>query len=279
MKMKRLILGALSLVLLTSLAACGGTGGGSTESKAQTESKVQKKIVIGAGPLTLDIVNAIIPIMKEKGYDVEMKAFEDFIMPNVALGEGSIDANIYQHVPYLTAYNEKNGTDFVSAYPVGVNLNGVFSNKHATFSDFPQGAKIGIHTDAANQDKYLRILERGKALTLTEKADGLYTIFDVADNPKNLEFVTLDIAQMPPSINDLDAVCSSKLTMGQAKVTPKYTIFEETVDDAMEYATTVVVQKDNTDAEWLEPLKEAYKDPRAVEFVQKSYNGAWTLLK
>lgn len=270
-KVKRFFVIILFGLLFIIMTGCGDNESISTSEDTSNDKKV---LTIGVSPLTGDLVQAIVPIMEEEGYKIEIKTFDDFVLPNTALNEGSIDLNIYQHKPYLVSYNEKNGTDMEYVFRVSLSPNGLFSEKYATMEEMPNNARIGIFQDASNQDRCLRLMEEKGYITLV-KNEGLYTLLDIKENKKNIEFITMDIGQLASSINDLDAAFNARSALVKAQLDPKYVLMEEVPNEySKQYCTGIAVRKDDVTASWLRDIYKAYKTPEAKENIEKVFGKA-----
>ncbi len=144
------------------------------------------------------------PILKDKGIELEIIEFTDYVKPNLALDDGEIDANFFQHVPYLESFNEDRGLDLVSVGTVHVEPLGAYSEKFDNIDDLPEGAKIAIPSDSVNGGRSLILIESIGLITLKEDAGLEATEFDVVDNPKNLKFTSIEAAQLPRVLPDVD---------------------------------------------------------------------------
>ena len=259
MKFKKL----LALALIAIMACCFATACGSSESaeeapaeEAATEEAAVEKtdIKIGVRSDLIDYYNAMAPALEAKGYTVEMVSFDDSIQPNVALGEGSIDVNWFQHEPYLTAYNAENGTDFVMVQPkTYAPLFAMYSAKYTSIDELPDGAVIGVCNDATNQDRGLKMLADNGLITLSEDVE-IATIHDIADNPHNFTFQEAEMQMLPQSIEDLDAICLAGQHMVNAgKDASAYVIKSS---DEQEYAVGFVVNAADAESAWAKDVAE-----------------------
>jgi D-methionine transport system substrate-binding protein len=247
------------MILIAVLACCFATACGSSDSgeeAATDEAAVEKTDVkIGVRSDLIDYYNAIEPVLQAKGYNPEMVSFDDSIQPNVALGEGSIDVNWFQHEPYLTAYNAENGTDFVMVQPkTYAPLFAMYSTKHEKLEDIPDGAVIGVCNDATNQDRGLKMLADNGLITLDESVE-VATVHDIKDNPHNFTFQEAEMQMLPQSIDDLDAICLAAQHMVNAGNDPSKYIIKS--NDEEEYAVGFVVRAEDKDAEWAKGLAKA----------------------
>lgn len=194
---------ALSL----TLAACGG-GAAETTTPAATTSAAGEitTLTIGASPVPhAEILRYIDENLAEAaGLDLEIVEFTDYVQPNVALAEGEIDANYFQHVPYFDAEVAEKGYEFDHSVGIHIEPYAVYSEKITSLDELADGAKISVPNDPSNQTRALKLLEANGVFTLKTDVESP-TIYDLADNPKNIELVELDAAQLPITLGDVDA--------------------------------------------------------------------------
>ncbi|MBP2340752.1 D-methionine transport system substrate-binding protein [Saccharothrix coeruleofusca] len=141
----------------------------------------------------------------EKNLKIEVVEFTDYVQPNTALVDGSLDANYFQTVPYLDTFKSESGAQLEWIGPVHVEPLGVYSNKHKSLADLPDGAQVAVANDATNEARGLKLLQDNGLIKIKEGAEKTATIRDIAENPKNLRFVELEAAQLPRSLEDTDA--------------------------------------------------------------------------
>ena len=266
----------LAMMLITVMACCFATACGKSDSgeEAGTEETAVEKtdVKIGVRSDLIDYYNAVEPVLKEKGYNVEMVSFDDSIQPNVALAEGSIDINWFQHEPYLTAYNAENGTDFVMVQPkTYAPLFAMYSTKHEKLEDIPDGAVIGVCNDATNQDRGLKMLADNGLITLDESVE-VATVHDIKDNPHNFTFQEAEMQMLPQSIDDLDAICLAAQHMVNAGNDPSKYIIKS--NDEEEYAVGFVVNKADADAAWAKDIAETVQCDELAKALQEVSGGA-----
>ncbi|MBR2540274.1 MAG: metal ABC transporter substrate-binding protein [Mogibacterium sp.] len=272
MKLKKL----LAMVLIAIMACCLATacGSNSSEEAASEETAAAEKtdVKIGVRSDLIDYYNAVEPILKEAGYNVEMVSFDDSIQPNVALAEGSIDLNWYQHEPYLKAYNAENGTDFVMVQPkTYAPLFAMYSTKHASVDELPDGAVIGVCNDATNQDRGLKMLADNGLITLDETVE-VATIHDIKDNPHNFTFQEAEMQMLPQSIDDLDAICLAGQHMVNAGNDASAYIMKS--NDEEVYAVGFVANAADADSDWAKGIAEAVQCDELANALAEISGGA-----
>lgn len=265
-KMKLFTAVALAATMALSafaVAGCAGNGGEATEEKTE--------ITVGLRADGVDMFNAIQPKLEEAGYTVETMVFDDSIQPNVALGEGSVDINWFQHLPYLEGYNESNGTDFVMVEPhTHYPLFAMYSTSIESIDDLQDGAKIGLCNDDSNRARGLRLLEECGLITLAEDVESP-TQFDIVDNPKNLEFVEAEMSVLPQSIEDVDAVILAAQHMFNAGMDATDFVVESA--DGRDYPLGFVVRAEDADAAWAKEFAELAQCDELAETFATTYGG------
>lgn len=276
----------LSMILVMGLAGamltgCGGSDSGSAEpAKSESEDAdsgeeeaADKKdtIKIGIRSDGIDQLEVVRAKIEEAGYTVEESVFDDSVQPNVALGEGSIDVNWYQHGPYLETYNAENDTDFVmiepkTAYP----LFAMFSDKYDSVDKLPDGATIGLCNDATNQARALNILQAEGLITLDDSVE-VPTMYDVKDNPHKFEFIEAEMSVLPQSLSDADAICLAAAHMVNAGLSAEGYLC--TAPDGEDYAVGFVVRSEDKDAEWAKTLAEVVECDELAEYFEVEKEG------
>ncbi len=266
--MKRKLFSAFLVMAMTAsmLAGCGSkpaenNSAAATEPAAEAEEKQVIKLGVRD---TADQVDVCMEAIKAAGYEVEVTVFDDSIQPNVALGEGSIDINWYQHEPYLQSYNESNGTDFVMVEPkTAAPLFAMYSEKITSIDEIEDGAVIGLCADASNQARGLHLLESQGLIKLDETVE-VPTQFDIVENPKNLTFVETDMQVLPQSLPDVTAIVLAAAHMANAGLDA--TTYVAASSDAETYAVGFVVRPEDKDAEWASGLAKAVQCEPLAEY-------------
>ena len=227
--MKKVSLVLAAVLTAAALSACGGNGAAETtaasaaETTAQAESKAEEtkaeetkaeeskasgdleKMVVGASPAPhAEILEAAKPLMAEKGYDLQVMIYSDYVQPNNALDAGDLDANYFQHLPYLESFNEQHGTKLVSAAAIHYEPFGIYAGKTASLEEVADGAVVAVPNDVTNEARALLLLEAQGLITLKEGAGLEATKNDIAENPKNLEIMEVEAAQIPRVLPDVD---------------------------------------------------------------------------
>lgn len=215
--MKKFIASILIGVLCLTLAACGGTASSTVSQSEAVQRTIAETVTlkVGASPAPhAEILEHAATLLAEKGITLEIIEFDDYVMPNTALEEGSLDANYFQHLPYLKNFNEEQGTNLVSAGAVHYEPLGLYAGKSTDVANVPDGAVIGIPADATNGGRALLLLQDQGVLTLKDginldtfrNAESInFTEYDgIAENPHNVTIQAMEAANLPASLPDLD---------------------------------------------------------------------------
>ncbi len=269
--MKKRTFAVLLAALLAALflAGCGGSAPAS-DSLADTSSSGDT-IVVGASPAPhAEILELIQPTLAGQGITLEIKVFNDYIVPNTALDDGSIDANYFQHQPYLDDFNVENGTDLVGAARIHIEPLGIYPGRVETLEEMPDGALIGIPNDPTNEGRALALLEALDLITLSDDA-GLEAVpSDIVDNPKNLEFIELEAAQLPVTLPDVDFAVINGNYAVEAGLGDTLLAAE---DSDSPYVNVLAVRSGDEDRPEIVALIEALQSEEVREFIEERYNG------
>ncbi|KXS48217.1 MetQ/NlpA family ABC transporter substrate-binding protein [Halanaerobium sp. ST460_2HS_T2] len=251
----------LILVLLTFVFA----------GAVQADNHVLK---IGATPVPhSEILNFIKDDLAEKGIKLEIVEFTDYVTPNIALSDGSIDANFFQHVPYLKRFNADRGLNLASAIKVHVEPIGLYSDKYTSLKEIPEGASIAIPNDPSNEGRALILLHNNDVITLADPTNLSATPIDIVENPKNLNFEELEAAQLPRVLPDVAAAVINTNYALEADLNPlEDALIMEGSDSP--YVNVVAVRKGDQDSEKIQILKEVIQSEKVKEFILEKYEGA-----
>jgi D-methionine transport system substrate-binding protein len=209
----------------------------------------------------------------KKGLDIKVIEFSDYVVPNAALAGGDLEANSFQHQPYLDNQIKDRGYKIV---PVGLTVNfpiGVYSTKYKSFADIPAGASIGIPNDPTNGGRVLLLLADKGIIKLKDGIGVKSSVVDVIDNPKKLKFVEIDAAQLPRSLPDLAAAGINTNYAKEAGLDPvKDPILRE--DPKGPYVNVIAVRAEDKDKAWVKTLVETYQSPETKAFILETFKGA-----
>jgi D-methionine transport system substrate-binding protein len=250
-----------------ALSACG-----SDSEAADTTGPLK----VGASPVPhaeiLQYVEA--NLAEEAGLDLEVVEFTDYVQPNVALDDGSIDANYFQHEPYLQTQEADAGYDFTTLAPVHLEPLGLYSEKVADVDELGAGAEVAIPNDPTNAGRALDLLEQAGLLTLADTGDQPATVLDVADNPLDLRLTEIEAAQLPRSLADVDAAVINGNYAIEAGLTPAEDALVAESATENPYANLLVARADAEDDPRLQQLVELLQSPEVAEYIETTYEGA-----
>ena len=260
---------------LAGVVALGLTACNEKETKKVEETKTEVKntiIKIGATPVPhVEILEAVKPLLKAKGYDLEIVEFTDYVTPNIAVNEGELDANFFQHLPYLEEFNKNKNTDLVKTVNVHLEPMGVYSKKIKSLSELKDGDTIAVPNDPTNESRALDILVKEGLLKFKEV--DFKTVVDITENPKNLKIKELDAPQLPRVLDEVDAAIINTNYALSADLNPlKDAIIIESKDSP--YANIVVVKKGNENKDSIKALNEAINSEEIRTFIKEKYQGS-----
>ncbi len=269
---KKIIALAAAVALTLSLAACSGNNSSSTADNSSSDAS-STVIRVGASPSPhAEILEFAKDQLAAKGYELEIVEFTDYVMPNVALYEGDLDANFFQHTPYLDNYNEQNGTDLVSACKVHFEPMGLYSETLTSVSDVAEGSKVGVPNDPTNEARALNLLEAQGLIKLREGAGLNATPLDIEENPLNLEFVELEAAQLPRNLSEFAIAAINGNYAIEAGILDKVIVNEAAdSESAQEYANILAVQSGELETDKTKALVEALTSDETREFINTQY--------
>lgn len=248
-----------------------------TAEETTASSGELQKIVVGASPAPhAEILKAANDVLKEKGYELEIKEYVDYIQPNLALESGDLDANYFQHKPYMDTFNEENGTHLVSAGAIHYEPFGIYAGKSDSLDELADGAEVLVPNDVTNEARALLLLQDQGLLTLKEDAGLTATINDITENPKNLDIVELEAAQLPRSLQDADiAVINGNYAIEAGlKVTDALAVEASDSLAAQTYGNVVAVREGDEESDKTKALMEVLTSDDIKEFIETKYDGA-----
>ena len=257
--MKKLLTLALSLALTATVGV----------------ASANTKLTVGASATPhAEILEAAKPILAEKGIDLEIVIFDDYVQPNLQLEAGDLDANYFQHIPYLENFNADNGTHLVSAGAVHYEPMGLYVNpaKAIALDSIPDGATIAIPNDPTNEARALGLLEFNGLLTLEDTKDQKATVLNIAENPHKFEFVEVEAAQVPRTLADVDlGVINSNYALQAGTDVVGTPIAYESTEVAY---PNIIAVREGDDREELKTLVEVLQGDEIVNFINETYKGA-----
>jgi len=276
--MKRKVVALLCCLVLAVvvLAGCGSKSDNTAvkENAAQENAAAPTKLVVGATAKPhAEILEVVKPLLQKEGVDLEIKVFTDYVLLNPALKDKQIDANYFQHIPFLDDYNAKNNADLVWTVKVHTEPMGVYSSKIDSLDKLADGAQVGIPNDATNGGRALSVLEKAGFIKLKEGAGITATDADIVENPKNLKIQMMDAAMLPRAMADLDMCVINSNYALEANLNPvKDALFMEPKDSP--FANVLAVRAEDKDNESIKKLDQALQSPEVKKFIEDNYKGS-----
>lgn len=268
--MKKKLALILAAVMLTgALTACGN----------QTEETGELKVITVAATAVphAEILEAAKPLLAEQGYDLQITVFDDYVQPNNVVESGEIDANYFQHIPYLESFNEEQGTHLVNAGGIHYEPFGIYAGTESDLANISDGATIAVPNDTTNEARALLLLQDNDLITLDEDAGINATILDIEENPHNIEFVELEAAQVSKVLGEASfAVINGNYALDAGLNAQTDAIASETSDSlaAQTYVNVIAVKEGNEESEGIKALVSVLKSDEIKKFIEETYEGA-----
>jgi len=268
LKMKKILCVLLTKVVILSISGCGAKKEVPTTAKVVAEKKIIK---VGASPVPhKEILEVVRPLLAKEGYTLEIVEFTDYVTPNTALAEGQLDANFFQHVPYLQSFSKEKNLDLNYTVKVHIEPMGVYSSKYKKLSELKDGAEIAIPSDPTNGARALRVLENAGLLKL--KSGDLISKLDITENPKKLKITELDAPQLPRILKDVDAAVINSNFAIEAKLNPTTDSLAIEAKDSP-YANVLAVRSEDKTKPYIQALSKALNSPEVKKFIEDKYKG------
>ena len=296
--MKKLISATLAASLALSLAACGSSASTDSvaasseaastestaasseaaESTAETSELAGTTLKVAASPTPhAEILNVAKEVLAEQGIDLEVVEFSDYVQPNLVTESGEVDANYFQHTPYLDSFNEENGTHLVSVGAVHYEPFGIYPGKSDDLANIADGATIAVPNDTTNEARALQLLAAQGLITVRDGAGLTATVNDITDNPHNLQIKEIEAAQLPRTVQDVDfAVINGNYAMEAGFSAGKDALATEDASSeaAQTYANVLVVKEGRENDPAIQALYAALTSDKVKDYINSTYDGA-----
>ncbi|MEL7626412.1 MAG: MetQ/NlpA family ABC transporter substrate-binding protein [Anaerolineaceae bacterium] len=259
---------SISLILILVIAGCAPA--------QQPTDNTTLKVKVGASPVPHAEILAFVRdnLAAAAGLEIEIVEFTDYIQPNLALNDGQLDANFFQHLPYLEDFNAERGTDLVSVASVHIEPLGIYSKTISNLNEVPDGAVVIIPNDATNGGRALNLLAANGLITLKENAGFTATVADIATNPKNLDITELEAAQLVRALDDATlAVINGNYALEGGLVPSKDALALESGENNP-YVNILAVKKGHENDEAIELLVKLLNSPEVKAFIEEKYAGS-----
>ena len=261
---RRLAVFALALTLILSLAACGDKGDAKT-------------IRVGATPAPhAAILEEVKPLLEKEGYTLEIVEFDDYIQPNEAVEDGSLDANYFQHITYMNDFNVEHGTHLVSAAGIHYEPFGIYAGQVSSLADLPDGAKIAIPNDGTNEARALLLLEQEGLIKMKEGVGLSATKTDIAENPHNFDIYEVEARLTPTVLQDVavSVINGNYAIDAGLKVSEALAVEAADGTAADAYVNVLAVKEGSENNEAIQALVKALQSEEVRTFIQETYDGA-----
>ena len=290
--MKKLISATLAATLALSLAACGSSASSTeaastestaasteaAESTAETSELAGTTLKVAASPTPhAEILNVAKDILAEQGITLEVVEFSDYVQPNLVTESGEVDANYFQHTPYLESFNEENGTHLVSVGAIHYEPFGIYPGKCNDLANIADGATIAVPNDTTNEARALQLLAAQGLITVRDGAGLTATVNDITDNPHNLQIKEIEAAQLPRTVQDVDfAVINGNYAMEAGFSVGKDALATEDASSeaAQTYANVLVVKEGRENDPAIQALYAALTGDKVKDYINSTYDGA-----
>ncbi|MCX4220347.1 MULTISPECIES: MetQ/NlpA family ABC transporter substrate-binding protein [Pseudomonas] len=241
---------------------------------AAFSAHAEETLTVAATPVPhAEILEFVKPVLAKEGVDLKVKVFTDYVQPNVQVAEKRLDANFFQHQPYLDEFNKAKGTSLVSVTGVHLEPLGAYSSKIKKIEELPSGANVVIPNDATNGGRALLLLAKAGVITLKDPTNILSTVKDIAQNPKDLKIRELEAATIPRVLTQVDLALINTNYALEAKLDPsKDALVIEGSDSP--YVNILVSRADNKDSDAMKKLAAALHSPEVKKFITEKYKGA-----
>ena len=223
-----------------------------------------------------EILEQVKDTLAEQGYTLEIVEYNDYVLPNTALEAGDLDANFFQHQPYLDDFNAENGTHLVSVAKVHFEPFGIYAGKTDSLDALQDGAKVAVPNDTTNEARALLLLEAQGLIKLKEDAGLTATVLDIEENPKNLEIQEIEAAQLVRSLPDVDIACINGNYAAEGGLDVADAIAVEASDSlaAETYGNVIAVKEGNEDSAKTKALVDAVLSDKVKQYIQETYGNA-----
>ncbi|MCD8131211.1 MAG: MetQ/NlpA family ABC transporter substrate-binding protein [Lachnospiraceae bacterium] len=252
-----------------------GEEGDEADAEASEETAELEPLIVGAVVTPhAEILEYIRDDLAEAGYDLQIVEYNDYVLPNTALEAGDLDANYFQHVPYLENFNEENGTHIVAVASVHFEPMAIYAGKTSSLEELQEGATVAVPNDTTNEARALLLLEANGLITLDPDAGLTATVLDITDNPLNLQITELEAAQIPRSIEDVDIAVVNGNYAIEAGLTETIAVESSESEAAETYRNVIAVREGDEDTAKTQALVDAILTDKVRDFITNNYDGA-----
>ncbi|MFY9311989.1 MAG: MetQ/NlpA family ABC transporter substrate-binding protein [Tepidanaerobacteraceae bacterium] len=273
--MTRKIISIVSLILVALLVVSCGSAQNSQPQAENSEDGQPIVLKVGASPVPhAEILNVVKPLLEAEGIELQIVEFADYNQPNLRLADKDLDANYFQHIPYLESFSKDHNLDLTYTAKVHIEPMGIYSEKINDISELEDGAEIAIPNDPTNGGRALILLEQAGLLKIKEGVGITATVYDIVENPKNLKITELEAATLPRVLGDVAAAVINSNYALEAKFVPtKDALVLESPQDNP-YVNILAIRKGDENRPEIVKLSEALNSPEVKKFIEDEYQGA-----
>ena len=270
--MRRAVFAVPAALALLAVCACGAPSENNTEAAEGEEVLSVGATAVPAGDILRFVESEL---AAEAGLTLEIHEYSDYIAPNAALAEGQLDVNLYQHEPFLLEYNEGNDTDLVAVEQIYLPPLGLYSKSVDDIADLAEGSEVALPNDPTNEFRALLLLEQSGLITLAEGIDeATFSLSDIEENPRDLDFREVEAAQLPRSLDDVDAAIVNNNYAQEAGLDFENDSILLEEFEGNPYVNILASRADNTDDPRIEALVDLLTSPETVRFIEETYEGS-----
>ena len=259
----------IGIFMITGLIGCG-------KAKEEQVDGNKKTITYGkaAGPYTILFEDAVMPILEKEGYKFKCVEFSDLLQSDMALNEGEIDMNVEQHTAYMKNFNKEQNGSLLAITPIPTVPAGLFSSTHKALEEMTENAKIAVPNDASNTSRAYAILQKAGWIKLDSNVDiSAVTQDDIIENPYNLQFIEMDSANIPRSLDEFDYAVIPGSVVYSAGMDADSVLLQE--DVAEHLLLQVVINEKEKDSDWAKAVVNAYQSEEFKKYMEENNHGLW----
>lgn len=276
-KMKKIFTLLMTLVLAVAITGCGGGKQPASSGSGKPADGAQKNVTlkVGATPVPhAEILEIVKPLLAKEGIDLQIVEFSDYVQPNLAVNDKELDANFFQHIPYLDNFvAEHKDVKLKNAGGVHIEPMGIYSKKIKKLDELKDGAVVAIPNDPTNGGRSLMLLAKANIIKLKDGVTITATVQDIVDNPKNIKFQEVEAAQVPRTLDDVDAaVINTNFAMQVPLIPTKDALFME--DSTSPYVNIVAVRDGDENRPEIQKLIKALHSKEVKDFIESKYKGS-----
>ncbi len=276
--MKKILSLILALTMAVGLAACGSAEAPAEETTEGTEAGEAVTLTVAATATPhAEILAQVVDVLAEQGITLVVDEYNDYVTPNTAVEEGEVDANFFQHTPYMDQFNADKGTHLVSVAKIHYEPMGIYPGMTASLEELPDGATIAVPNDPTNEARALLLLEAQGLIEVDDAAGLNATPNDITSNPKNLQFKELEAPMLPQTVEEVDlSIINSNYALqgGLNPATDALASEDPDSDAAQTYANIIAVKEGNENNEAIQALVKALQSDAVREYINETYSGA-----